>query len=264
MGTLKHPIVEDRIIQGEGTALEEWQQSQQLANLKLFDFTSIFPVNHRICIIAPHPDDEILGCAGMIQQLDAAGYEIVLFAVTNGTASHPNSSLYTPEQLDLIRPRESLNALQTLNLSKPVQRIALNIQDGEVAQQRDQLAAALKQYLKSHDILVTAFEYDGHPDHEITGQVCKQVSIEMSLKCLQVLIWAWHWANPEDARIPWHKALKLELSSRQLKLKSKAMQCFKSQLEPDLSTGNDPIVSASALERLLQPWEVYIYDQGCI
>lgn len=43
MGTLKHPIVEDRIIQGEGTALEEWQQSQQLHHLKALELSKIFP-----------------------------------------------------------------------------------------------------------------------------------------------------------------------------------------------------------------------------
>ena len=56
MGTLKHPIVEDRIIQGEGTALEEWQQSQQLHHLKALELSKIFPLNSRICIVAPHPD----------------------------------------------------------------------------------------------------------------------------------------------------------------------------------------------------------------
>lgn len=262
MGTLKHPIVEDRIIQGEGTALEEWQQSQQLHHLKALELSKIFPLNSRICIVAPHPDDEILGCGGLIQQLDAAGYEIVLFAVTNGTASHPDSRLYTPEQLDHIRPQETINALGVLDLQQSIQRIALNIQDGEVAQQRDQLVAALKPYLQANDILVTTFEHDGHPDHEITGQVSKQLAATHSLKCLQVLIWTWHWASPGDSRIPWHKALRLELNPKQLARKIEAMQCFKSQLEPDSSTGKAAIVSGSALARLLQPWEVYIDDEG--
>ncbi|ATO20501.1 LmbE-like protein [Acinetobacter sp. LoGeW2-3] len=262
MGTLNHPIVEDRIIQGEGTALETWQQSQRLDHLKVLALNEVFPLSSRICIVAPHPDDEILGCGGLIQQLDAAGYEIVLFAVTNGTASHPDSTLYTPDQLDHIRPQETANALGILDLKQTIKRIALNIQDGEVAQQHDQLADALKPYLQAKDILVTTFEHDGHPDHEITGQVSRQIAAELSLKCLQVLIWTWHWASPEDTRIPWNKALKLELSPEQLKLKSEAMQCFESQLEPDPSTGKAAIVSSSALERLLQPWEVYIDDES--
>ncbi len=260
MDTLKHPIVEDRIIHGEGTSLQEWQQSTRLTTLAPLHVTTFFPQHSRICIVAPHPDDEILGCAGLIQQLDAAGYEVVIMAVTNGTASHPESSIYSPEQLNQLRPQETREALQTLGLQQNIQRIGFNIQDGAVAEQREQLMNALRQQLQSKDVLIATFEQDGHPDHEITGQVVKQLAKEQSLPYLQVLIWAWHWANPDDDRIPWHKALKLPLSPQQLQRKAAAAQCFHTQLVADPSTGQAPIISDTTLARLLQPWEVYVHD----
>jgi LmbE family N-acetylglucosaminyl deacetylase len=41
----------------------------------------------RIVVVAPHPDDEVLGCGGLIQQAVAAGAEIHVVLMTNGDGS---------------------------------------------------------------------------------------------------------------------------------------------------------------------------------
>ena len=133
MDVIRHEIVGDRVIHGEGTRLEEWRSCQILQQMPEFDIPKIIPLDARVCIIAPHPDDEILGCGGLIQRLDKLGYQIILFAVTNGTASHPGSSLYTPEELNQIRPAETRAALEALPLKQNILRIALDIQEGKVA-----------------------------------------------------------------------------------------------------------------------------------
>ena len=38
----------------------------------------------RLVIIAPHPDDEVLGCGGLIQQAVAAGADVHVIYLTNG------------------------------------------------------------------------------------------------------------------------------------------------------------------------------------
>lgn len=260
MGSIKHEIVGDRVIHGEGTSTASWQACGVLQQLPEMAITALIPANARVCIVAPHPDDEILGCGGLIQRLDQLGYHIELFAVTNGTASHPSSSIYTPEQLNHIRPAESMQALHTLKLKESVKRTALDIQDGQVALQRDLLKQRLKAHLTAQDVLITTFEQDGHPDHEITGQVVQGLAKELGLNCIQVLIWAWHWAKPEDARIDWTKAHKLNLTEDELRHKRQAASCFNSQLEADPSTGQAAIISKTALERILQAWEVYLYE----
>lgn len=262
MGIIRHPIVEDRVIHGEGTQLEEWRACRILQQMPEFDIPNVIPADARVCIIAPHPDDEILGCAGLIQRLDTLGYQIVLFAVTNGTASHPDSSLYTPEELNLIRPAETRAALEELPLKQNILRIALDIQDGQVAEQREMLHQQLKTYLQANDVLVTTFVHDGHPDHEITGQVTQQLATELHLSCIQVLIWAWHWAIPGDRRIPWSIAHQLRLTDAELQYKARVARCFKSQLEIDPTIEQAPILSEQALQRILQPWEVYLYEQS--
>ncbi len=255
-----HPIVGDRVIEGDGTSRDAWQNWQGLHNIPRLDMAKNFPPQQRVCVFAPHPDDEILGCGGLLQQLAANGNPIILVHVTNGTKSHPNSQLYPAQMLDTIRPQESLAALKVLGLSHQVTCIALELTDGDVFNQKYQFHKKLAAIIQPNDILVTPFMRDGHPDHEATGQVVAAFAKQHHLACYQVLIWAWHWAKPADSRIPWHCAVRVDLTPEQLQRKTQAIACFKSQITVDESTGNPPILSAQTIARISQPWEVYLYE----
>ena len=255
-----HPIVGDRIIEGDGTSQDAWQNWQGLHHMPRLDIAKNFPSQQRVCIFAPHPDDEVLGCGGLLQQLAANGNTLVLLHVTNGTQSHPNSLIYPPKKLDVIRPQESLNALDVLDIAHQVTTIALELPDGDVFAHQEQFHQKLATIIQPDDILVTPFIHDGHPDHEATGQVVATFAKRRQLACYQVLIWAWHWAKPDDERIPWHYAHRVDLSVEQVQRKKQAIACFDSQISIDESTGNPPILSAQTIARICQPWEVYLYE----
>ena len=255
-----HPIVGDRVIEGDGTSQEAWQNWVGLQDLTQLEITKSFTPYQRVCIFAPHPDDEVLGCGGLLQQMAAHGNPIVLIHVTNGTQSHPNSQIYSQESLDTIRPQESVKALEVLGVANQVTTMALNLADGNVFAQQDQFHQELSAIIQPEDILITTFINDGHPDHEATGQVVASFAKQQHLACYQVLIWAWHWAKPGDSRIPWHCAMRINLTTEQLQRKLQAITCFKSQITADDSTGSPPILSAKAIARISQPWEVYLYE----
>lgn len=253
-----HPLVGDRVIEGNGTSYADWQAWNGLHQLSPLSPAISFPVRQRVCIFAPHPDDEILGCGGLIQYLAMQGNEILLISVTNGTQSHPGSLLYSPQQLNRLRPLETKAAIQMLGLSRTIKQLNIGLTDGAVHLEKARLSASLTQIIDGQDILITPFVHDGHPDHEATGQVVQQFATSHGLPCYQVLIWAWHWAYPNDSRIPWHLAQKLTLSPAQQQLKRQAIACFKSQLSTDATTGQPAILTASTIQRITQPWEVYI------
>ena len=255
-----HPIVGNRVIEGNGTSQEAWKNWSGLHELPRFDMAKSFAPHQRVCIFAPHPDDEILGCGGLLQQLAENGNSIVLIHVTNGTQSHPNSQVYSQEKLNIIRPQESSKALEVLGIAHQVTTIALNLIDGSVFTQQDQFHQKLSTIIQPDDILITTFIHDGHPDHEATGQVVASFAKQHHLACYQVLIWAWHWAKPADSRIPWHCAMRVDLTAEQLQRKIEAITCFESQVTADDSTGNPPILSAQTIARISQPWEVYLYE----
>ncbi|MGP4905614.1 PIG-L deacetylase family protein [Psychrobacter faecalis] len=256
----EHPIVGDRIIEGDGTSTDAWQHWQGLHDLPRLDIAKSFPPQQRVCVFAPHPDDEILGCGGLLQQLAANGNPIALVHVTNGTQSHPDSQIYPPHLLDTIRPQESLAALEVLGIAQQVTCMSLALTDGDVFAERAQFHQKLAAIIQPDDILITPFVHDGHPDHEATGQVVAAFAKQHQLAFYQVLIWAWHWAKPADSRIPWHCTLRVDLTPEQLQRKTEAIACFKSQITVDESTGNPPILSAQTIARISQPWEVYLYE----
>lgn len=261
MGIVIDHSVGDRLIDGAGTSHQTWQAWSGWHPLPPLNLMQDFPAGQRVVIVAPHPDDEILGCAGLIQQLDQLQRDMLLLAVTNGTHSHPQSSLYSPQQLDRLRPEESAAALRCLKLGRLPERIELNLTDGRVSRQQAQLYAALSALIRPDDILVCTFAQDGHPDHESVGRTVRYLAKNLGLSCYQMLIWAWHWASPDDRRIPWQAAYKLALSGPQREAKRQALSCFKSQLEADASTGQPPVLSAQTLARSLMPYEVYIDAQ---
>ncbi|MEJ6069414.1 PIG-L family deacetylase, partial [Psychrobacter sp. 16-Bac2893] len=127
-----HPIVGDRVIEGDGTSQDAWKNWLGLQDMPRFDIAKSFAPHQRVCIFAPHPDDEVLGCGGLLQQLAANGNPIVLIHVTNGTQSHPNSHVYSQEKLNIIRPQESIKALEVLSVAHQVTTVALDLTDGNV------------------------------------------------------------------------------------------------------------------------------------
>lgn len=62
---------------------------------------------YRIMILAPHPDDEILSCAGLMQQTPS-GHQIWVVLATNGD--------YCGREAAAVRLQESQKALQQLNI----------------------------------------------------------------------------------------------------------------------------------------------------
>ena len=78
-------------------------------------------------VLAPHPDDEILGCGGLMSLILGAGHQIHLTYITDGSASHPGHP-----GLAARRRAEALAATAQLGLP-PGQVEFLNVRDGTLA-----------------------------------------------------------------------------------------------------------------------------------
>ncbi|MFC7051221.1 PIG-L deacetylase family protein [Hansschlegelia quercus] len=69
-------------------------------------------------VIAPHPDDEALGCGGLIAALATRGGRVRVAFVTDGGASHPASPTWSRERLAACREEEAKEALRRLGLGE--------------------------------------------------------------------------------------------------------------------------------------------------
>lgn len=248
-----------RLILGKGTSKQVWMDWQGMADLRKMVIEDYFPQGARIVIISPHPDDEILGCAGLIQLLHTMERKILVIGVTNGTASHPNSKKYSVDQLNVLRPLESRYALDLLVGKNQVEYHSLGLDDGQLIHQTLAFEQALEKFIHEQDILITTYEKDGHPDHESLGRYVRAYAHKKGLQFLQFMVWAWHWAKPNDKQIDWSSALRLDLKDEQINKKANAIYCFKTQIENDETTGSDPIVPEYVIDRILMPWEIYFH-----
>ena len=244
-------------IVGQGTPLHRWQASAQIAELAEISIEQLVPEGHRAVIIAPHPDDEVLGCGGLMQGLTALDQPILLISVTDGSASHPGSQRWPVERLSVVRPQESAQALHRLGL--PMHRLKwlrAGFVDSQVAAREEELATFIQRYLKPNDVVFTTWREDGHCDHEAVGRASAKAALAAGARLCELPVWTWHWATPEDHRVPWHRARKIPLSCTAVARKRHAIHAFASQLEGDPQVGLPPVLAPYIVERLLQPFEV--------
>ncbi len=68
-----------------------------------------------ILVLAPHADDEILGCGGAISKFSNLGYNVDVLVLTNANIGAPD--LYTVKDINLIR-NESKKANKTIGTRK--------------------------------------------------------------------------------------------------------------------------------------------------
>src|SRR5258708_3572481 len=90
----------------------------------------VFPpitADDRIVVVAPHPDDEVLGAGGLIQQAHAVGAEVHVIYLTSGDHNQIAFKLYNlrlhlgPKQyigFGAMRQREATAAPAILGLSR--------------------------------------------------------------------------------------------------------------------------------------------------
>jgi len=256
------PQPPERRIEGHGTPDAAWQAWGGLASLPAIGAATLAPPGGRAVIVAPHPDDEVLACGGLLQLLQAQGTRTVLLAVTDGGASHPGSTLLPPDALARLRPQETLAALRALGLGAdagvvPPHVLRARIGDGQVGANIEQLQTLLHQLLRPADTVFVTWRQDGHPDHEACGLAAAMAARASGAKLVEMPVWSWHWAAPGDKRIPWRRAHRLDLSADVMQRKREAVACFATQLENDPSTGQPAILPPHVLARLLHPYEIY-------
>ena len=242
-------------IAGLGTPESAWQAWPGLASLPTTTTAELLPEGARLVVVAPHPDDEVLAAGGLMALAVAAGHEVAVVAVTDGTASHPGSSRWSPEALAATRPAETASALTRLGLhGTPVTR--LGQQDGAV--HAEPVEAALSGLLRAGDVVAATWRGDAHPDHEAVGEAAAAATAAVGALLLELPVWTWHWASPGDERVPWERARRLLLGVDVLQRKQSAVEAYQSQLMHDDALDIGAVLPPPVLERLLRDFETVL------
>ncbi|MCZ4119976.1 PIG-L deacetylase family protein [Streptomyces sp. H39-S7] len=214
-------------IDAPGTDEALWRAWPVLRSLPAVDL----PASGRVVIVAAHPDDEVLGFGGSISLLAAAGTELTVVSVTDGERSHPDSSVVSASSLAAIRATETRQALNELGAER-ARVIRLGVPDTEVAGQEVPLAAELAGLLRGAALCVAPWTGDLHADHEAAGRAAVRAAEVAGVPCLLYPVWMWHWARPDDPRVPWESAARIALPPVNAARKAAAVERFASQIRP--------------------------------
>lgn len=184
-------------------------------------------MNSNTLIIAPHPDDEILGCGGTIKKLSASGIRVVVLVATRG-----KKEMYSDERIINVR-NEAKKAHKILGVTETrffdfpapdLDRVSLA-----------EISGAISEVIREYDIATVYLPHYGdiHHDHRVifqaglvaarpvNGNPVKRIFSYETLSETE-------WAAPlgDMTFIP----TRFVNISDFFNLKLEAMKCFKSQL----------------------------------
>lgn len=128
-------------------------------------------------VVAPHPDDEIIGAAALISALKKRGTRVTVVIVSDGAGSHANSPSWPSARLTTERYREARRALRRLNVTVDAVRV-LGLPDGAVATRGGDCERALRRTVRiggGVDLIVGPAAGDAHPDHRAVAAALKRL-----------------------------------------------------------------------------------------
>ena len=149
-------------------------------------------------VVAPHPDDETLGCGGAIALLRSLNCDVRVLVISDGTLSHPRSQKYPGHALRELRESETLLALSVLGV-EPNAVTFLRLQDGSIPAHDKNAVASCRTYLTevAPQIIFLPWRYDPHPDHRSTWKLIHTAHFKLRLspRFIEYPIWDW---DPEQ------------------------------------------------------------------
>ena len=210
----------------------------------------------RLVVLAPHPDDEILACGGLLAMRAARGLPSLVVAMTDGEASHGSGDALACARLATQRVAERYAGLGALGLA-PASVVRLGIADGCAAQAIPVIAGRLRALLRPADVIVTTWQLDGHPDHE-AASAAAQLAADIGCRLLQAPVWMWHWTSPGDDCMPWRRLVACDLPVWARRAKREALSCHQSQLQ-ERGHGLGPVLVPSIVQRSLRAREYFFH-----
>jgi LmbE family N-acetylglucosaminyl deacetylase len=126
----------------------------------------------RILVIAPHPDDESLGCGGTIVRYVTNGAIVNLLVVSDGAAIEEPDGQH--DDIVAVRRQELESAVLALGIHH-VQ--TLQIPDGQLDHYETQIHKAISDCLTTFqpDLVLAPSLIDGHVDHVTVGRITLQL-----------------------------------------------------------------------------------------
>jgi LmbE family N-acetylglucosaminyl deacetylase len=214
-----------------------------------------------VVVLAPHPDDESLGCGGLLCAVAQQGRRAAVIAVTDGRKSHPSSPSLDADALARLRAKELRDAVATLHPSITISDLGFH--DCEIADAPPASDAAVDAILSVIDAtnataLLTTWRGDPHKDHIATSTLARQAaSRRPDLKLWSYPVWGRF--SETDASMP---SMILRFDTEAFgATKTAAIACHRSQMTRLISDDPDGFMMSPAMQmHFIDHPEVYLAD----
>ncbi|MBI3819636.1 MAG: PIG-L family deacetylase [Planctomycetes bacterium] len=179
------------------------------------------PPRGKVAIVAPHPDDEAIGCGGAYLKHRDAGDPVRVLVVTDGRAGNVTKQL-SQEEYTAARRRESLEAARILGgadytfLDFPD---SCEITENALAEVAEKIAGWLRADMP--DIIYIPWIGEGNSDHAAVGEASRRALLAAGFRGV-ALGYEIYCPAPIDAVLDI-----TDVADR----KREAIECFESQLD---------------------------------
>jgi LmbE family N-acetylglucosaminyl deacetylase len=232
--------------------------------LRLRSRDYILPAHAVTLVIAPHQDDCVLGCGGLMLRKRLEGNPVHIVYVTDGSASHLGHPTLTPEATAVVREREGRAACRSIGIDSAAIHF-LGARDGTLEhlapESRSRVGNEIRRLLVSirPDEVFIPYRRDGSSEHEATFQLFIETLAGTGLqpRIYEYLVWSW-W-NPLRLFRPWLTAPRVwRFRFRGYEgIKIAALECYRSQFEPT-PPWHEPMLSADFVRLFQRPCEFYL------
>jgi LmbE family N-acetylglucosaminyl deacetylase len=191
-------------------------------------------------VLAPHPDDESLGCGGLLAACAEVGRPATVVVVSDGTGSHPNSRAWPASRLAALRQAETSAAVAALGLDPAQALHFLGLPDRAVPSADAAAVAAILAVAPAAPLTVFApWRHDPHGDHTACFALAEAAvrALPPGTRLFAYPVWGWAFAYPiagfplpEEPRLAGPpRGLGLDIT-RHLPAKRRAVAAHASQL----------------------------------
>jgi LmbE family N-acetylglucosaminyl deacetylase len=183
-------------------------------------------------VVAPHPDDESLGCGGLLADACRQGLRGKVVVVSDGVGSHPNSIAYPPARLRSLREAEAKWAGAELGL-QPADMLFLGLPDRFVPSEGEEANRAIEVIVRcAKEIgagsLFVSWRHDPHCDHEASYKLARAVQSRVGeFRLFEYVVWG-HTLPPSTEVDP-VRGFRIQVDQEVLEKKRRAIAAHRSQ-----------------------------------
>ncbi len=213
-------------------------------------------------ILAPHPDDETLGCGGLIATASQMRLRPRVAYLTDGSASHPESRAWPRQRLAAQRATEALDALRVLGVPRK-DVFFLGWPDAAPHEAGSapykETLATLVAALRSGGIrsLWAPWVQESHADHVAAARLAEAAAEAADIAALSYLVWGW--ANPRLSEVVRPGDVWTLDCPRTRPLRRRALSCHRTQTTSLISDASQAFRIPPRLAALTErPAEVFL------